>query len=951
MKTTIRNLPAPGLAGLANPQPAALLRIPFIRGEKKNYMKHKTSLLYRWITALFLLALPAVVHAQFTVVTNYNLITITGYTGPGGAVVIPVLIDGYAVVDIGSNAFAYTTSLTSITIPGNVTNVGSYAFAYCTNLTSAYFEGNAPLNDGTAFYGDPDAVVYYKAGTTGWGPTFGGAPTEEGPPPSSGFEFQLSDGSITITGYTGTSGALVIPAQINGYAVTGIGGLAFAYSTNLASITIPASVTNVGGLAFTYCKNLTAAYFEGNAPPDGGTNFYGDPRAIVYYEAGTTGWGPTFGGAPTEEETLASDFRYDVFDGSITILSYNGANGAVVIPAEINGDPVTSIGGGATDLAFNLTTVIIPDTVTNIAASAFQGCIGLTTVTIPGSVLSIGDNAFVDCNSLTNVTINDGVISIGASAFSSCIGLTNVTIPNSVTNIGAFAFNLSGLASVTISGGVTSIGAYAFDDCRSLTSVTLSSNVTSIGQSAFANCSSLASITIPAGVTNIGDGAFSPCASLTSAYFEGNAPPDDGTIFSGDTNAIVYYLSGTTGWGPTFGGAPTEEETPASYFQGDIFDGSITVTGYTGPTGPIVIPSVIDGYTVTGIASIGPNSGFRYVTSVTMPNTVTSIGEYAFSDCQSLTNVIIGDGVTNIELEAFDGCDSLTSVTIPDSVTIIGMDAFATCVRLAGVTIPGDVTTIGAGAFGGCDSLTSVTIPASATNIGIAAFTLCTSLTNISVDAANPAYVSTNGILFDKAFDTLVQYPAGLTNNAYTIPNSVTSIGGYAFAGCTNLTGVSIPNSVTNIGGQAFSFCSGLTNIVIPNGVTSVGGYTFRDSKVTSAYFEGNAPPDDGTAFTYDPGAIVYYLPGTTGWGPTFGGAPTELWNPQAIDFTRAGNQFGFIITGPTNVNVVVYACTNLANPVWMPVSTNTLSSSGVSSFSDPEWTNSPSRYYRFSAP
>ena len=325
----------------------------------------------------------------------------------------------------------------------------------------------------------------------------------------------------------------------------------------------------------------------------------------------------------------------------------------------------------------------------------------------------------------------------------------------------------------------------------------------------------------------------------------------------------------------------------------------------------------------------------------------------------------------------------------------------------------------GGAAFEDCDSLTSVAIPGSVTAIGVSAFSSCASLTNISVAAANPAYVSTNGILFDKAYDTLVQYPAGLTSNVYTIPNSVTNIGVDAFEGCANLTSVTIPGgvttigtgsfyncdnltsvtipgSVTYIGPVAFSSCNRLTNIVIPDGVTSIGDNTFAycsslssisipnsvtsigeyafyectnltsitiPASVTSiglvafeycydlesAYFEGNAPGDNGTAF-YDDPVTVYYLPGTTGWGPTFGSAPTELWNPQATAFTAAGGQFGFSITGPTNATIVVETCTNLANPVWLPVSTNTLSG-GTSSFSDPQSMNYPNRYYRFSAP
>ena len=445
------------------------------------------------------------------------------------------------------------------------------------------------------------------------------------------FTLTTNDDSITITGYTGPGGAVVIPAETNGYAVTDIEGFAFAYITSLTSITIPGSVTNIGGFAFTYCTNLTSAYFEGNAPSDDGTNFYGDPDAVVYYEAGTTGWGPTFGGAPTEEETPPSDFQY-VWNGSngYIITGYIFPNDVVTIPPYINGYPVTSIQGDAGNGVFrpNVTSVTIPTTVTSIGDWAFAVDMALPSVTIPGSVTSIGEEAFENCRNLR---------------------------------------------SVIISNGVTSIGEYAFNFCTSLTSVT-----------------------IPGSVTNIGHDAFSGCSSLTSAYFEGNAPPDDGTAFDDDPAAIVYYEAGTTGWGPTFGGAPTEEETPASDFSYEYFYDSITIMGYHGPSGAVVIPPYINGYTVTGISTTGPISGFPNATSVTIPSTVTSIGEFAFMQCQSLTNVIIGDGDTTIGYEAFYFCDALTSVTIPNSVTNIGGGAFQWCARLASVTIPGGVT-IGGG--------------------------------------------------------------------------------------------------------------------------------------------------------------------------------------------------------------------------------------------------------------
>jgi hypothetical protein len=211
--------------------------------------------------------------------------------------------------------------------------------------------------------------------------------------------------------------------------------------------------------------------------------------------------------------------------------------------------------------------------------------------------------------------------------------------------------------------------------------------------------------------------------------------------------------------------------------------------------------------------------------------------------------------------------------------------------------------------------MTSVVIPNSITNIGDEVFFDCWSLTNVA------------------------------------IPNSVTSIGDYAFYSCTSLTNVTIPDSVTNIGYSAFSDCSSLTNVTIGDSVGSIGIYAFSSSGLKEIHFKGNAPTVGLDIFEFDGVMTIYYLPGTQGWGSSFGGIPTALWSLPYPLILRSSigvqtNGFSFTVSWATNLSVVVEASADLNNVKWSPIQTNALNN-GVVNFTDLDWTNYPSRFYR----
>ena len=326
--------------------------------------------------------------------------------------------------------------------------------------------------------------------------------------------------------------------------------------------------------------------------------------------------------------------------------------------------------------------------VTSIRGSAFYSCNYLTSVTIPGSVTSIGYDAFYNCSGLKKVIVpdiaawcevlfegggdlNSNPLSIAKHLYSDEeTEITNLIIPNSVSCIGSYAFRYcSSLTSVTIPNSVISIGDNAFDRCSGLTSITIPQSVTSIGENSFWGCSGLISVTIPNSVTRIGLNAFQRCSGLKKVI----VPDIDAwygiSFVNADANPLYYAHH-----------LYSDEETEITN---------------------LIIPNGVKSLKYTFCGCTG-------LTSITIPNSVTSIGSAAFSRCSSLTSITIPNSVTMIEGSAFSGCSGLTSITIPNSVTSIGGYTFSGCSGLTSVIIGSGVKKISSQAFANCAELTDV---------------------------------------------------------------------------------------------------------------------------------------------------------------------------------------------------------------------------------------------------
>jgi hypothetical protein len=460
------------------------------------------------------------------VIFNKQMTRLVGFpTGRAGSYTIPP-----GVQTVGARAFYGAKRLESVTIPSSLTTLEYRAFRRCKGLKSIYFEGDAPKLGRDALSEVSSAAVYYRAGTKGWGPKFGDAPTAVWDP-KLGFCYTIDKDAVTLMKYIGPGGDVVIPGKINGLPVTVIGDGALINRSDVTNVTIPNSVTSIGGSTF-YASGLTNLML---------------PKSVT-----------SFGG-----DSVAACGKLVAIEVDASNPAYSSSKDGVVFDkrkTQLVRYPCGKAGG-----------YVIPDSVKSIMQNAFSGCANLTSITIPNGVTNIADYAFAGCARLADLVLPDSVVSLGFQTFNDLCGLTSLTIPKNVTSIAAASFRACNrLKSFTVHAEnpaySRSEDGVLFDKGKTCLvgypggktgSYEIPKSVTKIGPKAFQDCSYLTSLTIPKSVTSIGFQAYYGCENLTAIYFEGDIPWLDNEVLTGSEKATVYHRPGTKGWGETFGGRPT----------------------------------------------------------------------------------------------------------------------------------------------------------------------------------------------------------------------------------------------------------------------------------------------------------------------------------------------------------------------------------------------------------
>ena len=561
-----------------------------------------------------------------------------------------------------------------------------------------------------------------------------------------------------------------------------IGVSAFNGCRSLEKIVIPEGVEEIGSGAFMNCIALSDPHIADHVPNLGVSVFAGCKK-------------------------MADENGFVIIGGSVQC--FFGADREIEIP-----EGVTAIESGAF-CNTGIFSITLPSTLRRLG-SAFEACNMLQRIQIPEGVKELAGETFKDCTQLQEVTLPSTLEKIGNLAFSGCEELAQIRIPNSVTKIGSSAFKgCTNLQSIRIPGGVTTVDYETFAGCQALKEVILPEGLEKIGYQAFRGCTGLQTLCIPASVKEITSHAFWSCEALRTLEYTGtelDVYPDafEGCSRLADENGLLILAN--------------------------------TLWKYIGRGGHVTVPegvtTLANNVFREGSKGMGRSrASFRRegsLTGVTLPSTLQRIGKGALAGCTALTQLEIPEAVTFIGAEAFENCRAMTSITLPAGISGVGAGAFRGCSSLKRMVLAEGTAYISTEQFMNCSALAEIVIPSTVTEIGENAFRGCSSLLAVTVHPENPVFSSEDGILYNKAGDTLLYCPGGKNLKTPPIGEKVTTIGDRAFLDCVSLKTLKIPAHVTHLGDEVFPRKGWGSNAVVRNieveigaGSGSVGQYVF----------------------------------------------------------------------------------------------------------------------------
>lgn len=736
---------------------------------------------------------------------------------------IPATLGEYTVTSIGDDAFSYSLYLRNIVLPEGVAFIGDYAFSGSEQLRSVTIP-NSVTSIGRRVFSWCDELEEIIVKENSYAQTFFQTteyahlvtvdPIETIGNYTINRDFKTT--TCTIIAYHGHEPDLIIPSMIGNYTVTAIGEGVFGW--NLENVTIPESVTSIGEHAFTSSPYLQNIQVDENNPiyaQSQGVLFVKAEKILHTYPAGRKE--ATYS-IPKGIERIgdgaffnATQLEQVIIPESVTSIGEYAFNSCFSLENITIPDGVTTIGDGAFGECNSLQRIILPESVTSIGNEAFAYCSALVSINLPKRLTIIGDEAFIDCESLKSIIIPDGVTTIGDEAFKGCESLKSIIIPDGVTTIGGGTFtDCHSIRNIMIPESVTSIGDNAFDSCSALVRINLPKRLNTIADDLFKGCESLQSITIPDGVISIGDSAFYDCESIKTITLPKAIASIGDSAFLGCSHLEQIHLP----------------ENLVSIGEKAFFNCSwlenVRIPASVRTIGQWAYATCLS---LEQIEVDEQNPIYTQTQGVLFNKIEKSLLAYPAGKKERTYSVPLG--TTRIEAASFRQ-SRLEQIIIPDSVTTIGSFAFAHCAALESIILSKNLTAIEEETFLGCVSLKTITVPKSVTTIDEDAFSRCDSLQNIYVDERNPVYAQIQGVLFNKVDKSIQKYPVSRVGTSYSIPDGVAHIGIDAFNGCNMLKEILLPETITTIEKFSIFGCESLESITIPSGVSSIGHYIFN---------------------------------------------------------------------------------------------------------------------------